>query len=718
MNSTFFKRHFYILLLILFSFLIWNYAEKEVNFNGVAPKIENGVLDLRQLNFEEKFNFFLDGDTKFFWHEFLTGKDITLNLSTKQSIDLPIEESWVGKSEVLDDYSPYGYGTYYFKVLLPDNFAPNNFAPTLTFIFHPKSYSAYEVEINNTLVAQNGVIGKDKNTSKSFFSKPAFTYTPSTTNLGQLQQSSQVLNVIIRTSEFNFFSYNKGFEIELLSGGGQTISDQSLNTILFKRSLEESVVVGFFLSFFFFLVIFILFNKIRKGERYIFWVCLLSIPTIFRILIVNDRPIANWLGIENYKWVINIDAFTVFFAASFTFMIIYNQYKDYFNRKVYYFFLTAFTCSIIASIFLGSERYSYLIPYFRILVVVVIIYFQYIFLKKIRKTQQSRHYAFAYLIAFSLFLVTHDSFIKLNIIRHHYDIGHYATFLFVFYQITIFLYNYKNALNHLNEASNTFRKFIPKQFIKTINSGQIDNITLGKSKKLSCATIFINFKISYLTEKEITTSEKIHDLNKLLTLVFDNIRNFGGFIDKIIGETIMAIYIYEPDKKLTPLISGMKKTLIDIHKANENNQRYKANPYVGIDVGNNIISTVGADTRMDSTVIGNGVNTSARLQQLANSFKIPFFISEAVKNYSKELEKDYHYIGKFNLKGQTRFVKIYKVNFLPTSINEIRENEYFKEGLKLFESGNKKGAKEYFLKITKELEKQDNIVDFYLKQCI
>ncbi|MFY0607348.1 MAG: response regulator [Cyclobacteriaceae bacterium] len=110
---------------------------------------DEGFVDLRETNLEESIS--LDGKWWFYWKELISADQFSAD--NAELVDFPM--IWNNLPET--DYNANGYGTYQIKVILdPDG----DYAVTV-----PPLYNSYRFYVNNELIAQNGIVGRNKETS-------------------------------------------------------------------------------------------------------------------------------------------------------------------------------------------------------------------------------------------------------------------------------------------------------------------------------------------------------------------------------------------------------------------------------------------------------------------------------------------------------------------------------------------------------------------------
>ncbi|HLF45526.1 MAG TPA: adenylate/guanylate cyclase domain-containing protein [Chitinophagaceae bacterium] len=162
----------------------------------------------------------------------------------------------------------------------------------------------------------------------------------------------------------------------------------------------------------------------------------------------------------------------------------------------------------------------------------------------------------------------------------------------------------------------------------------------------------------------ISENEKPDTVVKLLNNYFDvmvkEIIAQGGYIDKFMGDAIMAVFRneYHLDKAIDACLSVRQK--VEELPNSSGNIFYKPKVSIGINSGEMISGNIGSASlrRLDYTVIGDVVNTAQRLQSTAGPGQI--IISE--DSYEKVKESfNCKRVGEVNLKNKATPVMIYEV---------------------------------------------------------
>lgn len=161
----------------------------------------------------------------------------------------------------------------------------------------------------------------------------------------------------------------------------------------------------------------------------------------------------------------------------------------------------------------------------------------------------------------------------------------------------------------------------------------------------------------------ISENEKPDVVVKILNHSFDiivkEIISQGGYIDKFIGDAVMAVFRgdYHLDRCIDASLAVRSK-VGSLPKLSDNG--YVPNVSIGINSGEMVSGNIGSATlrRLDYTVIGDVVNTAQRLQSVAEPGQI--IISETSFEKIKE-SFDCSKVGEVQLKNKANPVTIYNV---------------------------------------------------------
>ena len=182
---------------------------------------------------------------------------------------------------------------------------------------------------------------------------------------------------------------------------------------------------------------------------------------------------------------------------------------------------------------------------------------------------------------------------------------------------------YTRELFQLNEA---FSRFVPRQFLQSLARKNIAEIQLGESTVKTLSVLFSDIRSFTSRSEQMSPEDTFKFINGYLRRMEPAIIENEGFIDKYIGDAIMALFEDSADRAVKAGIA-MLNNLAEYNKTRQRADRQPINIGIGINTGNLMLGTVGCKTRMDTTVIGDAVNLSSRLEQLTKVYKTPLLIS-------------------------------------------------------------------------------------------
>jgi len=187
---------------------------------------------------------------------------------------------------------------------------------------------------------------------------------------------------------------------------------------------------------------------------------------------------------------------------------------------------------------------------------------------------------------------------------------------------------------------------------------------LFENERREVTILFADIRSFTAMSERMPAEDVVSMLNEYFTAMVEVIFKNNGVLDKFIGDEIMAIFGLLPSNKNPPYYSAVK-TALDMRDVIDKLMKSRSllgketfEIGIGIDTGNAIVGNVGSSHRMDYTVIGNCVNTAARLQALAKGGEIII----GAETYART--KDQFQIkkkGKIKLKNKKKPVLCYRV---------------------------------------------------------
>lgn len=178
----------------------------------------------------------------------------------------------------------------------------------------------------------------------------------------------------------------------------------------------------------------------------------------------------------------------------------------------------------------------------------------------------------------------------------------------------------------LLEASN---RFVPQGFLDFLDKPDIGCIQPGDHRLVSLAILFMDWRNFTGLAEHCGPEQTFALVNAYFSAIEPLVEQHHGFVDKYIGDAILALFPRRSDDALEAALAIQQQ----LHELNDRWRDRALPPLragIGIHYGQVMLGTVGTAHRMDTTVIGDAVNTAARLEQLTKQFQVDILISMAV----------------------------------------------------------------------------------------
>lgn len=219
-------------------------------------------------------------------------------------------------------------------------------------------------------------------------------------------------------------------------------------------------------------------------------------------------------------------------------------------------------------------------------------------------------------------------------------------------------WNLLDAHQQLLRNRDAFYRFVPRQFLSSLGISENDysNLQQGMSQNRDFSVMFLDIRGFTTLCQKIPQAEVFSFLNEFFHRIGLEITGHGGFVDKYIGDAVMAIFP-DPDAAL----AAARSILAELRLINQERAAAGKDPVnigIGIDHGALLLGTLGDDSRLQTTVLGNCVNTAARLEELTKQYDLPVVISAAVHDKARD-RTGFESLGEVTIRGQMNVSTLY-----------------------------------------------------------
>ncbi len=209
------------------------------------------------------------------------------------------------------------------------------------------------------------------------------------------------------------------------------------------------------------------------------------------------------------------------------------------------------------------------------------------------------------------------------------------------------------------KENNILKMYVDETVLNFMGSREFES-SLMENETIEATVAFIDIcSFTNISENE-TPDKVVMLLNKYFDVMVKEIISQGGFIDKFIGDAIMAVFKgeYHLDRAIDACLAVRQK--IDALPEVLGNINFKPKVSIGVNKGEMICGNIGSATlrRLDYTVIGDVVNIAQRFQSVAKDGQI--IISETSYELVKE-SFNCNKVGEVKLKNKSNPITIYEV---------------------------------------------------------
>ena len=217
----------------------------------------------------------------------------------------------------------------------------------------------------------------------------------------------------------------------------------------------------------------------------------------------------------------------------------------------------------------------------------------------------------------------------------------------------------KETLKAVRE-NNILKMYVDQNVLSFMGSEEYES-TMMDNETIDATVVFLDIcgftRISESTQADTV----VKMINSYFDVMVKEIMAVDGYIDKFIGDAIMAVFRgdYHLDRAIESSLAVRNK-INSIPAIQGENEQFKPQVSIGINSGEMISGNIGSESlkRLDYTVIGDTVNTAARLQDAAKENQI--LINETCYEQVKESFK-INKLESIHLKNKTDPVIIYEV---------------------------------------------------------
>ena len=170
---------------------------------------------------------------------------------------------------------------------------------------------------------------------------------------------------------------------------------------------------------------------------------------------------------------------------------------------------------------------------------------------------------------------------------------------------------------------------------RSLGHESITGVRLGDQIQTTMTVLFSDIRDFTTISERLGPEGTMKLLNEYLSRMGPVIRKHGGFIDKYIGDAIMALFPRSPDDAASAILD-MMSTMDDFNRDLTGEGRAPLHAGCAIHTGTLMLGIIGEAERYEGTAIADTVNLASRLESLTKYYGVHALVSGATAKHLKD----------------------------------------------------------------------------------
>ncbi|MEW6165653.1 MAG: adenylate/guanylate cyclase domain-containing protein [Pseudomonadota bacterium] len=225
----------------------------------------------------------------------------------------------------------------------------------------------------------------------------------------------------------------------------------------------------------------------------------------------------------------------------------------------------------------------------------------------------------------------------------------------------------------LAKVQSAYSRFVPPQLLELLGKESILDVDWGNQAEKKMTILFSDIR-GFASMSESMSPQQCFDfINAYLSFMEPVVLAHGGFIDKYIGDSVMALFPARGDDALKAAL-GMLAELDQFNAQRavlqgelpfeHPERRGGSETHIGIGMNSGLLmlGVIGGSNRMEVTVISDAVNLASRVETLTKTYQTPILITQHTLN-SIRYPNDFsiRFIDRVRVRGKHLAQSIYEV---------------------------------------------------------
>lgn len=225
----------------------------------------------------------------------------------------------------------------------------------------------------------------------------------------------------------------------------------------------------------------------------------------------------------------------------------------------------------------------------------------------------------------------------------------------------------------LANLQTAYSRFVPPQLVELLGKESILDVDWGNQAEKKMTILFSDIRGFASLSERMSPQQCFDFINAYLSFMEPVVLAHGGFIDKYIGDSVMALFPSRGDDALHASLgmlaelnnfNAQRAVLLAELPGDHPERRHGGDIRIGIGLNSGLLmlGVIGGSKRMEVTVISDAVNLASRVETLTKTYQTPVLLTQHTLN-SIRYPADFsiRFIDRVRVRGKHLAQSIYEV---------------------------------------------------------
>jgi class 3 adenylate cyclase len=219
----------------------------------------------------------------------------------------------------------------------------------------------------------------------------------------------------------------------------------------------------------------------------------------------------------------------------------------------------------------------------------------------------------------------------------------------------------RHTIEQISSLNVAYARFVPSAFLDLLGKSDVRDVQLGDGIEREMTVLFSDVRSFTTISESLSPNETFGFINTLLSRMGPVIREYGGIVDKYVGDAIMALFPGAVDDALRAAIA-LQRAVAELNVERAAGGLGPIAVGVGLHRGSLMLGTIGESERMDGTVIADAVNIASRVEGLTKYYGARVMITGDVRAALRDADAYVmRSLGKVAVMGTLRGIDVWEV---------------------------------------------------------